>query len=138
MARVYDVFWENKIVGHVKNIREGLYYKISCHCSLQDRKIYRLMVQCNGQTCRLGILSPVEFGFDLNTQISVRQLGEGNMTFYLEVPCEKTNYFIPVFEKESFQYFSVLSYTCMDIRNEIHGLIIPNQFLSRLDNDRNR
>lgn len=79
----YDVKFENRTVGSVSVVREGLYYRFSCQCNLTNAAVYRLVVSCNGRTTDIGICVPQVGGFGLQKRIPVKRVGEDRMQFHI-------------------------------------------------------
>lgn len=89
--------------------RQGLYYRFSCRCRLNNNTVFRLRIECGKTQESLGILVPVGAGFGLDTKIPVKRIVEGSPEFRL-VPKQDhiTGLCVPVYPEEPFAYISRL------------------------------
>lgn len=54
----YQVTYQDREVGNVQIVREGLYYKVSCVCQREEEQLYVLYAADDSNFVRLGILVP--------------------------------------------------------------------------------
>ena len=110
MERSYSVKLGETPVGKVAVHKEGLYYVFSCRCNLSGEQLYRLVVNRGCIQENLGILVPENGCFVLNTRISVKRIGEGEMSFRLVAKREENpkKIFVPIYPEEPFSYISRL------------------------------
>ena len=109
MEQSYTVVFDHRQIGKVCVTRKGLYYSFHCRCTLPFEDIFRLMVR-SGTVCEsLGVLVPADGGFRLDTSVPVKQLGEGELSFFV-VPRRETvsGVFVPILDEEPFAYISRL------------------------------
>jgi len=105
----YSVTLLGKTCGKAEVRRQGLYYRISCRCSLETADLYRLMVSCGGKEESLGILAPEGGTFQLNTKLPVKRIGEGELQFRLVTRRNNAKtVFVPIYPEEPFTYLSRL------------------------------
>lgn len=106
---MYSIRLENRDVGQAQVIRQGLFYHIQCHCTLDTNQMYRIVVNCRGKQVDLGVCVPMGSAFGLSTRIPVKQLGEGELHFSV-VPKDltKSEVFYPISTKEPFANISSL------------------------------
>lgn len=78
-----QIFYDNKVVGQAEIIREGLFYKIHCFCTLPDSGIYRIAVMDGETVLDLGICVPSGDKFVLNTRVPVKKINGDHVEFQL-------------------------------------------------------
>ena len=118
MEQSYTVVFGHRQIGNVSVTRRGLYYSFHCRCALPREDIFRLMVR-SGKACEsLGVLVPADGGFRLDTSVPVKQIGEGELSFFV-VPRRETvsGSFVPILDEEPFAYISRLKQSFL-IRKE--------------------
>jgi len=126
LEALYSVTLNNKPAGKISVRRQGLYYHFSCRCCLNSENIYRLVVCCADKEEKLGILVPSEKSFVLNTQIPVKRIGEGDMSFYLTSNQNLTpGMFVPIIPEEPFSYIERLKEAYLQRRYGQLGVQIP-------------
>lgn len=117
---MFDILFENRVVGTAQVVRKGLYYRITCKCSFSDERHYRITLLC-GEVCRdLGVCIPSGF----STAIPAKSLSEENMRFQA-VPDWGTGEFIEVNEAEPFCDLTQLRNARFRIKDGKRGVIIP-------------
>ena len=96
-------------IGSVTVTRQGLYYHFACRCRLTKETLYRLIMKNDGMEHDLGILTPLDCRFGMNTLISIKKAGTGVPKFYL-LPHRQTVFrsISPVSPDEPFSYISRL------------------------------
>ena len=127
----YTVSFGNQTVGKVQVLRQGLYYRFVCRCSLSGDVVCRLKVVCGGREESLGVVVPMDGGFGLDTKLPVKRLGEGKLEFYLapkgvasverEAPAGQ---FVPIYPDEPFAYIARLKKAFFAIQNGQPGVIL--------------
>lgn len=125
MDRKYEVFLGDKAVGTAQVLREGLYYRIRCHCNLSGDVLYRVLIRCDRAEENLGILVPKDGVFFVETRIPVKKIGEGEFSFSV-VPRHKSlgEMFVPLCPEEPFRYLEKLKTAYLEKRNGQVGVII--------------
>lgn len=78
----YDIFLQEKPVGKASVHRNGLYYQIDCSCKLPGDGIYMIGVKSGNAGIKLGICVPVNGIFQLRRRIPVKNLIDGDLSFY--------------------------------------------------------
>ena len=122
----YAIKLGEKNVGQARMEREGLYYRISCRCSLQEKGVYRILVSCGSKQENLGICVPVAEGFGIDTKIPVKRLGEGKPEFQLLPRQEQPKgIFAPVYPEEPFSYMARLKGAYLARQADRLGIVIP-------------
>ena len=84
MEGTYDVYSAGQIVGSVVVTRQGLFYQFLCRCDLSGDVMFRLILCCDDLEWDLGILTPTDGKFGMNTKWSTKKLGQGRPKFYLK------------------------------------------------------
>ena len=74
MEMEYEVYLENHIAGKVQLTKQGLYYRVLCHCSLPQNVVYRLYGICGEMQENIGVLMPDGDGFLLDRKIPAKRL----------------------------------------------------------------
>lgn len=122
----YPVLLGEQKVGQVQVTRKGLYYHFSCHCRLESEKIYRLYVSCGSENLNLGVPIPCQGDFQLETQIPIKRLGDGEMSFQLRTPNEqqKNSKFCPIYPEEPFAYITRLKNAHLVRQNGQKGILL--------------
>ena len=111
-----DVTLNGKPVGTVECIREGLYCRILCRCTLPGQKIQRLYAGNE----KIGVLMPQNGQWILETRIPAKRIKEGS-AFTLDEPGEK---FYPIRPGEEFAHLDKLRKGKLDIREGQMGLVV--------------
>jgi len=125
LERSYLVTAGKKSTGKVTVHRQGLYYRISCRCSLSGDDMYRLVVTCGSVQEKLGILVPKDGSFVLETSVPVKRIGEGDMSFSLLSKQEKpTDNFVPIYPEEPFGYISRLKESFLTHKDGQNGILV--------------
>ena len=121
----YEVLFGKDKVGKVQVLREGLYYRFCCRCRLSGDVVCRLAVRCADKEEKLGVLVPVGDGFGLDRRIPVKNLGEGEMKFFL-MPKGETLHgkFVPICPEEPFAYIARLKDAFLARQNGQIGVVL--------------
>ena len=125
MRTSYEVFLNEVSVGTMEVTRSGLYYKLHCICDFPTEEIYRIIVQNGDVTCDLGPCIPLENGFGITTQVPVKRIGEGVLSFFVKSKLETANKkFVPVDPNLPFDFLCALDTARFARKNGIPGVII--------------
>ena len=105
----YSVYLGEHACGKVQILKKGLYYRFYCRCSITSDLIYRLRVLCTHSEMNLGVLTPMDDGFILRSQIPVKRFSEKPVRFVL-VPVHgmQSGFFAPIIPEEPFSYMERL------------------------------
>lgn len=121
----YGVYFGNRIVGKVQVLRQGLYYRFICRCKISGDVVCRLAVVCGDNQENLGVVTPMDGGFGLDTRLPMKRLGEGEMEFLLmpkhDVGAGK---FVPIYPEEPFSYIRKLKDSFLATRDGQTGILI--------------
>ena len=125
--RNYDVMFENQAIGKVTVEKEGLYFRFSCECQLYQPGLYRLIAACQGREVPIGILTPGNGGFVLNTRIATKKFITQPTKFNI-IPCkeERKERFIPLCADAPFAYISDLPGAKLFCKNGQTGILISS------------
>lgn len=126
MIGTFEIVQGTSTVGQAKVERQGLYYVVSCRCSLREKGMHRLVVSCGDKQEDLGTLVPMDGIFGLEKRIPVKRLGEGCPQFRLvakDSPGKRK--FAPVYPEEPFSYMSRLKDAYLEAREGQLGIVIP-------------
>ena len=80
---MYDIFADTQVVGQAEVIKEGLYYRFTCKCTLPDGEIYRIVVNDGNNARDLGICVPTGERFGLVCRVPVKYLPGSDLRFAL-------------------------------------------------------
>ena len=127
MVGNYEIKQGNRVTGHVRVEKEGLYYRIRCRCQLTGEVMHRLSVRCGGKTENLGVCVPMDGAFGVDRKIPCKRLGEGVPEFSLVPKHEKmAGKFIAVYPEEPFSYIHRLEGAFLARQAEQLGIVIPD------------
>ena len=122
---MYEVFADEKMVGTVEAIREGLYIRFSCRCQPSDRDMIRLWMICGEQETDLGLCVPMDGGFGTEKRIPAKQCGPGEPQFCLRHKDDtRRGKFIPLSPEEPFQYIHRLETAFLERRGLKVGIVL--------------
>lgn len=128
MEETYPVFFCTEPVGKVQVIRQGLYYRFVCRCTLSGQVVCRLYVTCADRQESLGVVVPEGTGFGLDTKVAVKRIGQGEMAFALKPKREEIpGIFVPISPEEPFAYLARLKDAYLQKRDGTLGAVIPGQ-----------
>ena len=119
MEESYEVSYEGKTVGRIELKREGLYYRLSCRCRLQDEAIHRLYAGSE----KLGVLIPENGALVLETRVAVKRLKPG-VIFTLD---ESSEEYIPIHPGEPFSHLDKVRWGRLAFRDGLSVLLV-NQY----------
>lgn len=123
MIGTFEIRKGSSPIGKVTVERQGLYYRITCRCSLTGEVMHHLVVSSGEKREDLGTLVPFDGAFGLEKRIPVKKLGEGEPEFHL-LPKHSSpdGKFVPVYPEEPFSYMSRLKNAYLEARNGQVGL----------------
>ena len=125
MIGIFEIKEGGGPVGQVTVEQQGLYYRISCRCSLTEKAMRRLVVVSGDKREDLGTLVPMEGVFGLEKRIPVKRLGNGKPEFFLMgKENTKREKYVPVYPEEPFSYMSRLKDAYLERRNGQLGIVI--------------
>ena len=75
-----NILFCGRIVGKAQVEKVGLYYQFRCLCRLPTGGIYRLIVNCRGETANLGICVLANGEYVLSTKIAAKRLPTDDFT----------------------------------------------------------
>ena len=120
---MYEIYADSKVVGQAEVMKEGLYYRFSCKCTLPYEGIYRIMVTDGNNTKDLGICVPAGEWFCLVSRVPIKYLPGEKLEFAL-VPRERHVSVIPVAENETFPALDMLESAHFQERNGNAEIVI--------------
>ena len=98
---MYDIYADTQVVGRAEAIKEGLYYRFSCKCTLPNEGVYRITVSDGNNTKDLGICVPTGEWFGLVTRVPIKYLPGDKLEFTL-VQKDRQVTAIPIVTNEPF------------------------------------
>lgn len=88
----FPVCYDNCAVGEVTVCQRGLYYFISCRCTLPGKAHYRLYADCEAHMEELGVLAPDRNEYSLQIHIPCKKLCSDQpvfLVFLSKLQCEE-------------------------------------------------
>ena len=123
MIGTFEIKHGSSSIGKVTVERQGLYYRITCRCSLTGDVMHHLVVTSGEKREDLGTLVPFDGAFGLEKRIPMKKLGEGEPEFHLLPKHSSPNgKFFPVYPEEPFSYMARLKNAYLEARNDQVGL----------------
>lgn len=120
---MFDIFFNEIVMGQAEMIKEGLYYKIHCTCSLPNSGIHRIIIN-DGETVRdLGICVPVGDKFVLKARVPAKTIKGDKLEFHL-VAGKKSG--IPVAAGMPFSALDQLETARLQVTNGQSEIIIDS------------
>ena len=80
---MWDIKFNDRVMGAANIKKEGLYYIIFCECTLPGDGIYRIFVSDGSTERNLGICVPTGNRFTLCARVPVKGLNEQKLSFTL-------------------------------------------------------
>ena len=109
LTGVYEIWDNGRTVGKATVEKHGLYYRISCRCTLTGAVMHRIVASCGEKRVDLGVCIPMAGQFGLNIQIPCKRIGEGELCFHLLPKHDSlSGQFVEVYPEEPFAYLSRL------------------------------
>ena len=128
MEGTYDVMLGSQKMGTVSVGRQGLYWQFCCRCDLSGEVMYYLTVHVGSSTEKLGLLTPLDGRFGLNTKLAVKRLEQGSPVFVLQPRRSGlSGQFIPVYPEEPFAYLTRLHEAYLATQNQQMGILLPEE-----------
>ena len=128
MEGTYDVMLGSQKMGTVTVRQQGLYWSFSCRCALSGEVMYYLMVTVGDSRERLGLLTPVEGKFGLDTKLPIKRLPQGSPAFFLQAKRGGHNgQFVAVRPEEPFAYLHRLTDAYLTTQNQQMGIFLPEE-----------
>ena len=123
----YEVTLDDRPVGKVQVLRQGLYYRVVCRCDITGEQMYRLEALCGENKVDMGTLIPMERGFGMEMRIPVSRLGEGEYQFRLRSRTETQEHrnFVPVDPAKPFEALASLADAVLEVQGEQMGVSLP-------------
>ena len=128
MEGTYDVLLGMQKMGTVTVSRQGLYWQFSCRCAISGEVMYYLTVQVGSGREKLGILTPVDGQFGLDTKLAMKRLEQGSPAFTLQAKRNgQLGQFIAVRPEEPFAYLHRIEEAYLSTQNQQMGILLPEE-----------
>jgi len=88
---IYPVFLNNKQVGTIRIVKQGLYYSFEAVCTTEIMRIYRLIMVVGDIKTDLGVCVPQSGGFGFRKRLPVKNVVDGEPAFYILHKSEQWN-----------------------------------------------
>lgn len=123
---IWNVTYDEKVIGVCKVRRIGLYYGFDCKCNLISDEICRLYMRCDGVLTDLGVFVPQEDEMHLSKRRAAKQFPDCKPEFSVNIGTrfEEKDFFIPVCADAPFRYLQELCHACFSVQNGVPGVII--------------
>ena len=127
MESVYPVFYEGKRIGNGCVVRNGLYHKISCRCTLPEGEPFRLLMSSSQRKLDLGICVPFGTVFGIDTNVPAKLTGEAPFEFTAVMHTKREHAtFVPVRCDEPFCFITALKGSILWKEGNVTGVLIPD------------
>ena len=80
---MWDIYYNEQIMGVANIKKEGLYYIIFCECTLPDDGVYRIVASDQKAEWNLGICVPTGNRFTLCARVPIKRLPGDVLSFRL-------------------------------------------------------
>ena len=125
MDTYYDVIFGNTAVGTVSLMKQGLYCKIQCKCTLLAAGIHKLFLRCYDTDRNLGVLIPDGKYLALETTIPSKYIDFACPMFFIAgAPKKQEGEFIPLVPDTEFAYIAQLENGRFEIRDGKQGVFL--------------
>ena len=122
----YDVYLNQEIVGGVNVTEEGLYYRISCRCTL-DEGIYRLIAYFENTSVQIGVCVPQGSDYILEKKIPIKQLNKEIKAFQIISKDTVSGQLIPISDDKPFEGIQELEHARFEEYNDCLCIRIMSQ-----------
>ena len=124
MIGIHPILMDGIEIGQANVERQGLYYHISCHCSLEPG-FYRIWMCCSGTNEQLGICVLQENRFGLEKRIPVKRIVDGIPVFTVTSTEENTeSEFVKISTEEPFGWLEYIPDAKLQVKNGVVGVMI--------------
>jgi len=105
----FEVHYGNRAVGKVQLLRQGLYMRVICRCTVPGDQVLRLYAVWGDRRENLGVVVPDGDGFLLDKKIPAKRIGNGTVKFVLSSGGgTRQGKFVPICPEEPFLYIDRL------------------------------
>ena len=122
MLGTYPILLDKKPIGVATVDIQGLYYKISCFCTNTFRPHCRIAILLSSGKIDLGLCVPTDNGYGLHTRVPIKSIRGQNPEFVLVKPNQKHVLFIPIDERQPFNYLTKLKMARFAVRDGKTGV----------------
>lgn len=127
MEGCYEVYLGNAAVGKVQLLRQGLYFRVICRCTIPSDRVFRLFAQMGDRQENLGVVVPEGDGFLLDRKIPAKRFTGETLRFLLSSGGgERTGRFVPICPEEPFQYIDRLKTAFLESEHGKVGIRIED------------
>lgn len=116
MEGYHEVYLGDKPAGKLRIERDGLYYRIVCHCYVPEDTVYRLFAVMDSHRENLGVVVPEGDGYFLERKIPVKRLNHDAVFSLSARSVQDTDKFVPIYPEEPFSYIVHLENAFLDVR----------------------
>lgn len=117
----YPIYFAQEQIGMAKVIREGLYYRICCRCSISGSIPFRVKVTGTGEA-DLGLCVPMGESFGMEARIPVKRVGNGELKFQAVPKRSVTEELTVISPEEPFGYIARLKDAYLVKRGQATGI----------------
>lgn len=126
MEKEFAVVLGGERIGTAKVVKEGLYYRIRCLCTVSGSVPLKIIAS-GSENVDMGLCVPMGDKFGLETRIPVKRIGEGELHFSARPRHRQTGEFMQVLPDEPFRYIDRLKDAYFEIRGSKAGIVWKDQ-----------
>ena len=108
ITEVYDVFFENAVIGSAEVIKEGLYTRFLCKCKFQQEGLYRIVVHYGEVSYNIGVCIPDGNGYTTSAKLPSKYIHDSVPVFSAESAVKPITVFKPISPGMNFEYIKAL------------------------------
>ena len=124
LENCYEVHLGREAAGKVQLLRQGLYYRVICRCSIPGEQICRLFAIVGDRRENIGVMVPEGDGFVLDKQIPAKRLEGEPLRFTISSGATQcAGEFVPISPEEPFLYIDRLKTAFLSSEHGKIGII---------------
>ena len=106
----FDVLYNDKCIGTVRVVEEGLYRRFLGKISLKEKRFYRLFILSDSSFVPVGLCMPVNDGYEIEKSLPARHLPKGKWNFIITEGEITMKQYTPIEEDNPFPLIHRLQY----------------------------
>lgn len=127
----YPIYYAGNRVGNAVLEKQGMFYKIRCHCDIQVDKLTKIQMNIEGDALDLGICLKCQNGIGLSTRINTKILEGKNPSFSVHTDDESEGILNPISENAPFAYLEYISQGKFIRKEEKTYILLPHASMSK-------
>jgi hypothetical protein len=127
----FPIYYTGNRVGNAVLEKQGMFYKIRCHCNVQMDKPAKIRMTAEGITLDLGICLKCQNGIGLSTRINTKILEGKSPSFSLHTDEEVEITLYSISENAPFAYLEYISQGKFIRKEENAYILLPHASMSK-------